>query len=73
MIDIKGNLFTNSVSILIDPVSSQSYVSPHIVEACDLVKSKHKQALLVKLDTGTKRRVAELAKTCLVDLNGFLT
>jgi hypothetical protein len=49
-----------TISILIDPGSNLSYVSPQVVEACALQRKKHARAWLVQLATRTKRKVVEV-------------
>lgn len=43
------------ISILIDPGSNYSYVSPNLVDKCDLTKELHAKSWLVQLSTGTKK------------------
>jgi hypothetical protein len=38
-----------------------------------LTRSKHEKSWLVKLATGTKRKVTELVKSCSVDMKGMRT
>jgi hypothetical protein len=47
MVEIEGMINQKSVSILIDPGASLSYVSPIIVEDCKLNKVKHNKSWLV--------------------------
>jgi hypothetical protein len=48
------------VSILIDPGSNLSYVTPQTVEKCKLQQVKHVKSWLVQLAIGTKRKVIEV-------------
>jgi hypothetical protein len=73
VVEIEGKLSNHSVSILIDPGSNLSYISPQIVEACVLQKEKHKKSWLVQLATWTKRKVTEVIKACQFDMNGIPT
>ena len=61
------------VSILIDPGSNLSYVSPQTVEKCKLQQVKHVKSWLVQLATGTKRKVTEVIPTCQFIMNGLPT
>ena len=61
-----------SISILIDPGSSHSYVTPKVVESCSLRKMKHDKSWLVQLATGKKRRASEVVMECPIELNGLL-
>ena len=73
MVEIAGNIFNTSISILIYLGSFQSYASPKIVYECKLGKVKHDKPWLVQLAIGTKRNVLEIVKECEVNLNGFPT
>lgn len=64
MIKVEGKIAKQSISILIDPGSTHSYVTPKIVENCRLIKKKHDRSWLVQLVTGTKRKVCELVPNC---------
>jgi len=57
VVEIGGKIAMQSISILIDPGSSHSYIHPKIVETCSLNKSKHGKPWLVQLATGTKMKV----------------
>ena len=73
MVEVEGKILQTPVSILIDPGSSLSYISPAIVEKCKLIKQKYKKSWLVWLTIGTKRRVTYLVKVCMLDMNGLIT
>jgi hypothetical protein len=60
-------------TILIDSWDSHSYIDPRVVESLQLSRIKHEKYWLVQLPTGTKRKVTELVKSCLVDMNGLRT
>ena len=57
MVEVQGIIQNQYVSTLIDPCSSLSYVSPSIVEKCNLSLKKFEKSWLVQLATGTKRKV----------------
>jgi hypothetical protein len=61
------------VSILIDPGSNLSYVSPQTIEKCKLQQVKHAKPWLVQLATGTKRKVTKVIPTCQFIMNGLST
>jgi hypothetical protein len=44
-----------------------------VVESFHLTRSKHENYWLVKLATGTKRKVTELVKSCSIDMKGMST
>jgi hypothetical protein len=47
MVELEGIIIERSISVLIDPGSNLSYVSPRVVEACSLHRNKHAKAWLV--------------------------
>ena len=61
------------VSILIDPGASLSYVSPSIVEKCNLSLKKFEKSWLVQLATGTKRKVVIYVENCEMFMSQFKT
>lgn len=73
MVELEGIITKQPVSVLIDPRSNLSYISPRVVEACSLQKKKHTKTWLVQLATGTKRKVAEVVEACPIGMEGFQT
>jgi hypothetical protein len=73
VVEMEGMISNHLVSILIDPGSNLSYVSPQTVEKCKLQQVKHAKSWLVQLATGTKRKVTEVIPACQFILNGFPT
>lgn len=73
MVEVEGTISQYIVSVSIDPGSTLSYISPIVVEKCNLTKEKHKNAWLVQLATATKRKVIELIKNYVLDINGLMT
>ena len=59
VVEVAGNIVEQSVSILIDPGSTHSYITPRVVEICAFKKVKHRKYQLVQLATRTKRKVSE--------------
>ena len=57
MIEIEGNIFYKSISILIDSDSNLGYVSPNLLKASKMKKNEFKQLWLVQLGTCTKGKV----------------
>ena len=47
MIELEGNLLSKTVSVLVDPGASLSYISPKLVEVCKLPSQKFKKTWLV--------------------------
>lgn len=70
MVEFEGKIANPTVSILIDPGASLSYVSPKIVETCHLSNMKFKNSWLVQLATGAKRRVIAKVEGCPVEIGG---
>jgi hypothetical protein len=60
VVEMEGMISNHLVSILIDPGSNLSYVSPQTIEKCKLQQVKHAKSWLVQLATGTKRKVTEV-------------
>ena len=73
MVKIEGTILQILVSILIEPGSSLTYISPTVVENCKLIKEIHKKSSLVQLATSTKRKVTYLLRRCMLDMNGMIT
>jgi hypothetical protein len=68
MIEVEGMINNQPFIILIHSGASHSYVDPRVVESLHLSRSKHEKSCLVQLAIGTKRKVTELVKSCLVDM-----
>jgi hypothetical protein len=64
VVKMEGMIFDHIVSILIDPSSNLSYVSPQTIEKCKLKQVKHVKPWMVQVITGTKRKVREVISTC---------
>jgi hypothetical protein len=62
-----------TIVILIDSGASHSYIDPNMVESLQLPRSKHGKSWLVQLATGARRKVNEMVKSCLIDMNGLNT
>lgn len=61
MIECEGMISDQHVYVLFHPGASLRYISPKVVEKCQLQSSKFKKSWLVQLAAGTKRRLS--AKT----------
>eukprot|EP00253_Pinus_taeda_P007890 PITA_07890 len=70
MVEFEGNISNLTVSILIDPGATLSYVSPKVLERCKLQSTKFKNPWLVQLATGAKRRVGAKIKDCSFTIAG---
>ena len=73
VVEVAGKIAKQSVSILIDPSSTHSYITPRVVEICAFKKLKHIESWLVQLATGTKTKVSEMIKQCPLVMKGLVT
>ena len=73
MVEIQGMIQKFSISILIDPGSSLSYISPSIVEKCKLPLKKFDKSWLVQLAIGTKQKVVNYVENCELMMDQFET
>lgn len=73
MVEMEGNISDLPVSVLIDPGASLSYISPNIVEKCNLKTKKFQHSWLVQLATGTKRKVTHKLPRTEIQINEFRT
>ena len=56
MLEFVGKIAEQSISVLIDPRSTQSYITHRVVDICAFKKLKYNKSWLVQLATGTKRK-----------------
>jgi hypothetical protein len=73
VVEMEGMISNHLVSILIDPGSNLSYVSPQTVEKCKLQQVKHVKSWLVQLSIGTKKKVTKVIPACQFVMSGFPT
>jgi len=73
IIEMYGKLCDQVLSILIDPGSSYSYVTPDLVDKCGLRKEVHAESWLVQLATCMKKRAHHWLKACEFEMNGMST
>jgi hypothetical protein len=73
MIEVEGMINNQTISILIDSGASHICIDPKMVESLKLPRNKHEKYWLVQLDSGAKRKVNEMVKPCLMDMNGLNT
>jgi hypothetical protein len=73
MIEVEGKIDNHPIAILIDSGASHRYIDLKLVERFKLNKCKHEKSWLVQFSTGTKRRINELVKECLINMNGSNT
>ena len=73
MVEVVGKIVEKSISILIDPGSTHSYITPRVVDIFSFKKVKHRKSWLVELATGTKRKVSEVVEKLPLVMNGLVT
>jgi hypothetical protein len=73
MIEVEVMINNQTITILIDLGASHSYIDPKMVESLHFPRRKHEKSWLVQLATGAKRKVNEMVKSCLMDMNGLNT
>jgi hypothetical protein len=73
VVEMEGMISNHLVSILIDPSSNLSYVSPQTVDKCKLQQVKHVKSWLVQLSTETKIKVTDVIPACQFIMNGLHT
>ena len=73
MVEVEGKLNQTPISILIDWGDSLSYVSPNLVEKCNLSVDKFVNSWLVQLAIGAKIKVISFVKYCTVSMDQFET
>jgi hypothetical protein len=73
MIEVEGMINNQTLAILIDSGASHSYIDPKMVESLQFPRRKHGKSWLVQLATGARRKVNEMVKSCLIDMNGLNT
>jgi hypothetical protein len=73
MIEVEGMINNQTLAILIDSGASHNYIDPNMVENFQLPRSKHGKSWLVQLDIRARRKVNEMVKSCLIDMNGLNT
>ena len=73
MVEVAGNIVEQSISILIEPGSTHSYITPRVVEICAFKKVKHRKSRLVQLATRTKRKFSEVVEKCPLVMNVLIT
>lgn len=57
MVEIKCIISNQNIYVLIDPGTSLSCISPHVVEKCKIKSEKYKNSWLAQLPTREKRKV----------------
>jgi hypothetical protein len=73
MIEVEGKINDQPIAILIDSRASHSNLDPNMVEKFQLPRSKLGKSWLVQLAIGAKKKINEMVKVCLMDMNGLST
>ena len=73
MVEVQGKLNQTPISILIDPGASLSYISPELVEKCNLSVENFANSLLVQLATWANTKVISFVKDCTISMDWFET
>jgi hypothetical protein len=73
VVEMEGMISNHPISILIDPGSNLSYVTPQTIEKCKFKPVKHDKSWMVQLAMGTKLKVAEVLPACQFIVNGIAT
>ena len=73
MVEVERKLNQTTISILIDPGASLSYISLDLVEKCKLSLENFAKSWLVQLATSAKRKVISFFLNCIVKMDQFET
>jgi hypothetical protein len=73
MIEVEGMINNQTIAILIDSRASHSYINPKMVEIFHFPRGKDGKYWFLLLAIGAKRKVNEMDKLCLMDMNGLNT
>ena len=73
MVEVEGEIAEQTVSVLINPGSTHSYITPRVFGICAFKKLKNTKSWIVQLATGTKRKVNEVVEKCPLVMNGLVT
>jgi hypothetical protein len=71
--EVEGKIDNQPIAFLIDSRAIHSYINSNIVERFHLQRSKHKKSWLVQLATWAKKKINELVKDYLINMNGLIT
>jgi hypothetical protein len=71
MIEVECMIHNRTITILIDSGASHTYIDPNMVESFHFPRNKNGKSWLVHLATRAKRKVNEMVKSCIMDMNGM--
>ena len=73
MIEVEGKINDQPIAILIDSRAIHIYLDPKMVEIFQLLRCNLGKPWLVQLAIGKKRKLNEMVKACLMEMNGLHT
>jgi hypothetical protein len=73
MIEVEGKINNQPIVILIDSGASHSYLDPKMVERFIFPRKRLGKPWMVQLATRVKRKINEIVKACLMNMNGLNT
>ena len=73
VVEFEGKIVEKFISVLIDPRSTHSYITPRIVDICAFKKLKHSKFWLVQLATRTNKKVSEVVEKCPLEMDEIFT
>ena len=59
VVEVVGKIVEKYISILIDPRSTHSYITPRVVEICTFKKLNHCKSWLVQIATELRERLVK--------------
>jgi len=68
VLETKGKLNNFSISVLIDPGATESFISPNVLVKCGLVAAEQKDFDQVEMASGRTQYVGPLVRDCTLDL-----
>ena len=73
VVEVEVKIIKQTISFLIDPGLTHSYITPRLVVIFPLKNSKHRRSWLVQLATGTKKKISEVIIKCPLVMDGLVT
>ena len=73
IVEIEGTISNRNLSILIDPGATLSYITPKIMENCQLTKVRRARPWSVQLAIGAKKKVIEFVANCEILIQNHAT
>ena len=73
IVEIEGTISNQKLSILIDLEATLSYITPKMMENCQLTKVRHARPWSIQLATVSKRKVTEFIANCEISIQDHVT